>query len=479
MELDSLFEEFINTTSKKYTSMEEAAKLDIEMFVKDYPLSSIENLSIDEYLFHKQNDGYQDTFCTRLQNVRNSSMKTCRPAFYGIYYIDGQIKKDRTLKNKGFSSDEEAFCWQRDQIVALLKAGERHDINQIESIEINSLVKCKLLSVYFPNTYLPMNTKDYIETNLNMLGIAYLSSEQSVSKNERLKKWKDSNKYASKMSNSMFMYFCDEYLYNKKYSNNDKKVSSDQTVVDYLIEIGFEKTRTTEYISEFNFNGNYLYIKNINEFNIVVHPRNIKVPDSYKHETCFNTNLTKFPEMKNGGKTPIHFGISVGFKSTEETLDFIDWYKSYVETEQEEIEADCIEQEIEGSSLTGQVKEALVNIRVNQGVFRERLLCRSGKCDMCGIAKQELLVASHIKPWSSSAPDEKLNPNNGLLLCPNHDKLFDQGMITFDDDGNIMISDGLGKNDLCLLNISSDMRIDMNSQMQEFMKWHRNNIFKN
>ena len=54
----------------------------------------------------------------------------------------------------------------------------------------------------------------------------------------------------------------------------------------------------------------------------------------------------------------------------------------------------------------------------------------------------ELLVASHIKPWSISDANEKLDIHNGLLMCPNHDKLFDRGYISFDDTGRILISEG-------------------------------------
>ena len=58
----------------------------------------------------------------------------------------------------------------------------------------------------------------------------------------------------------------------------------------------------------------------------------------------------------------------------------------------------------------------------------------------------ELLVASHIKPWSISDANEKLDIHNGLLMCPNHDKLFDRGYISFDDTGRILISEKLDDN---------------------------------
>jgi predicted restriction endonuclease len=89
-----------------------------------------------------------------------------------------------------------------------------------------------------------------------------------------------------------------------------------------------------------------------------------------------------------------------------------------------------------------------------------------------------LLVASHIKTWSQSNHKERLDVNNGLLLCPNHDALFDKGYISFDDDGYILISDSLGEATKVFLNINVTMKIALNEGQQEYMKWHRENVFK-
>lgn len=47
----------------------------------------------------------------------------------------------------------------------------------------------------------------------------------------------------------------------------------------------------------------------------------------------------------------------------------------------------------------------------------------------CGVSDEHFLIDSHIKPWSQSNNQEWLDVNNGLLLCPNHDALFDKGII--------------------------------------------------
>ncbi len=142
-----------------------------------------------------------------------------------------------------------------------------------------------------------------------------------------------------------------------------------------------------------------------------------------------------------------------------------------------EKQAKEIEEEISSLKLEGQARDTVVKARVNQGVFRKLLLKRYGKCCLCGIKIPELLIASHIKPWAVSKPNEKLDPDNGLLLCPNHDKLFDQGLITFDDKGSIIISDQLDDHDQVLSNIMKGMSIPITERNKQYLKYHRENRF--
>ena len=104
---------------------------------------------------------------------------------------------------------------------------------------------------------------------------------------------------------------------------------------------------------------------------------------------------------------------------------------------------------------------------------------RYSKCCLCGVCNESLLIASYIKPWSESESREKLDVDNGLLLCPNHDKLFDRGWISFNDDGNVMISGELTTNDMFFMNVREDMKISLSEKNKQYMKYHRNNIFIN
>ncbi|MCR5633669.1 MAG: HNH endonuclease, partial [Eubacterium sp.] len=141
-------------------------------------------------------------------------------------------------------------------------------------------------------------------------------------------------------------------------------------------------------------------------------------------------------------------------------------------------EAEEIEKSIDSAKLEGKEREAFVKVRVNQGEFRRQLLSRYNKCCLCNVSSPEFLIASHIKPWSECEPDEKLDPDNGLLLCPNHDKLFDSGYISFEDSGDIMISEQVSEVDRRFLNVFEDMFIRPVKGNIKYLKYHRDNCFK-
>ena len=135
-------------------------------------------------------------------------------------------------------------------------------------------------------------------------------------------------------------------------------------------------------------------------------------------------------------------------------------------------------QEIELSEDNETEKQALIKIRVGHSKLKEIVLETKRKCDICGLNHPKLLIASHIKPWAKSNDKEKLDSDNILLLCPMHDALFDKGLISFDNNGRILISNLLGEKNKALANINEDSCINITSVKQiEYLKWHQENIF--
>lgn len=129
------------------------------------------------------------------------------------------------------------------------------------------------------------------------------------------------------------------------------------------------------------------------------------------------------------------------------------------------------------SILTNLEKEVLTKARIGQSKFKEQLVYIDCSCKLCGLSDKNFLDASHIKPWSKSSNEEKINPYNGFLLCPNHDRLFDRGYMTFSDDGNIIISSKINTKDYTYLSINDKMKIHLHEKNKKFIRWHRENIF--
>lgn len=121
-------------------------------------------------------------------------------------------------------------------------------------------------------------------------------------------------------------------------------------------------------------------------------------------------------------------------------------------------------------------KSSLIQSRIGQGKFRDSLVKLWGGCAVTKCTEISLLVASHIKPWSKSDNQERLDPYNGLLLLPNLDKAFDLGFISFDSSGNILISSSLPE--FRLLGISETMSIQIKEKNKNYLKHHRSHVFK-
>ena len=119
-------------------------------------------------------------------------------------------------------------------------------------------------------------------------------------------------------------------------------------------------------------------------------------------------------------------------------------------------------------------KEELIKARLGQGKFRKDLIEIWKKCAISEFDVIEILVASHILPWRNSTNEERLNPYNGLLLKPDYDKLFDKGLISFNDDGKIILSNKLNKKQFEQLGITSESRLcKINIEIVPFLVRHR------
>ena len=126
-------------------------------------------------------------------------------------------------------------------------------------------------------------------------------------------------------------------------------------------------------------------------------------------------------------------------------------------------------------------KEQLVKARYGQGRYRQKLLELMSGCVITGVNDERVLIAGHIKPWASSSNREKTDPNNGLVLTPTYDRLFDQGFISFDEDGRLLTSPYISPLNQKRLNLLSGKRYEVVVQSEErrrYLQYHREYVFK-
>jgi hypothetical protein len=123
-------------------------------------------------------------------------------------------------------------------------------------------------------------------------------------------------------------------------------------------------------------------------------------------------------------------------------------------------------------------RESVIKARVGQGTFRQQLLEMWEGCAVTEVKLPSVLRASHIKPWRFSDNSERLNPYNGLLLLPQYDQLFDKGLISFDNRGNLLRSPALNHLDPAKLGIGLDDKLrKLDDQHISFLQYHRREVF--
>lgn len=124
-------------------------------------------------------------------------------------------------------------------------------------------------------------------------------------------------------------------------------------------------------------------------------------------------------------------------------------------------------------------KEALIMARRGQGLFKARVRTIEHACRITKVDRIEHLRASHCKPWRDSSNEERLNPENGLLLTPTIDHLFDRGFISFEGSGRLIVSAVAHQESLRKMGVdlAADINVGGFSQGQRtFLEFHREHV---
>ena len=124
-------------------------------------------------------------------------------------------------------------------------------------------------------------------------------------------------------------------------------------------------------------------------------------------------------------------------------------------------------------------RESLVMARRGQGLFKERVTQIAQRCRITGVNNLTHLRASHCKPWRDANNDERLNGENGLLLTPSIDHLFDRGFIGFEDSGELIISPIAHRPSLNRMGVITDRVINVGEfteGQRHFLDYHRESV---
>jgi predicted restriction endonuclease len=122
---------------------------------------------------------------------------------------------------------------------------------------------------------------------------------------------------------------------------------------------------------------------------------------------------------------------------------------------------------------------AIVRARLGQGLFKDRVSRIESRCRITGVENPVHLIASHCKPWRDSTNEERLDGENGLLLTPSIDHLFDRGFIGFENDGALIISPVAHRPSLQRMGIDTTRVVNVGGftdGQKAFLDFHRNSV---
>jgi hypothetical protein len=162
-------------------------------------------------------------------------------------------------------------------------------------------------------------------------------------------------------------------------------------------------------------------------------------------------------------------GIAVGAAAPMQTNDDLDYWEHKIEAG---IDAD--------TSIPETDREAIIRARRGQGLFKQRVMVIENRCRITGVTNPVHLVASHCKPWRDCKNEERLNGENGLLLTPTIDHLFDRGFIGFENNGTLIVSPVAHQPSLDRMGVNTKQTVNVGgftSGQKTFLDYHRNMVW--
>ncbi len=192
-----------------------------------------------------------------------------------------------------------------------------------------------------------------------------------------------------------------------------------------------------------------------------------------RHADCLKKNGIPIELERGGGRNP-----RIARAHLLKALDAIQEQQEEA-GEARESAADKAQQQIElDSTLRPTEKEALIKARRGQGVFRRRVMEMEPYCRLTGVSDARFLRASHIRPWANSNNQQRLDGRNGLMLSPHVDHLFDEGYISFEQNGRVLVAPHINSvlKDWALPN--ETIGSPFSDEQEHYLSYHRANCFR-
>ena len=162
-----------------------------------------------------------------------------------------------------------------------------------------------------------------------------------------------------------------------------------------------------------------------------------------------------------------------------DTAELLSRQAQAITTSEDELDDEAEKEIIQKESIGPLEKQNLVKSRRGQGIFKTNVKMYEKQCRVTGLRDKTHLTASHIKPWRKSDNREKIDGNNGLLLSPHVDRLFDHGFISFSDTGEMLISSKLNRDVLKYWAIDPAINVGaFRPEQSVYLDYHREYLFK-
>lgn len=150
-------------------------------------------------------------------------------------------------------------------------------------------------------------------------------------------------------------------------------------------------------------------------------------------------------------------------------------HPSFVHDMENDVEIlDDLDRIDDDSTISETQRVQLAKARIGQGLFRKRVMLLDPRCRVTGVEDPRLLIASHIKPWRNASNAERISGYNGIMLSPHVDALFDERLISFEDDGRMLLHPSLPPDVLNRWSINPETNVGrFREQQGAFLKHHR------